>query len=207
MNAWKAFCDTVHLAALGIWAGFLGATAALAANVFPIMKQLDPMLPGYAKYPHEHWKIAAGSVAQRGFLILDIVQFVCAVLTVGTLGCMLALFGLPKRRPATIVRACAIGLALAGAAGSIIIVSPQLNTAIRMKWAAAAAGDAAAVAAHGAAVDQLHPISSRLLVGTLVCVLVALCSGLWATARTWMPTTGDRQPEYERPGLLSGRRA
>lgn len=207
MNAWKALCETVHLGALGIWAGFLGATGAMAAGAFPIMKRLDPILPGYAKYPQDHWKIAAGSVVQRGFLVLDLVQFVCAVLSVGTLGCLLAFFGLPKRRPATIVRAFAMGLALAGAAGSIIIVSPQLNTAIRLKWAAMAAGDAAAVAAHGAAVDQLHPIASKLLGGTLVCVLAALFAGLWATTKAWGPGSEPRASQYERPGLLTGRRA
>lgn len=207
MKAWKALCETVHLAALGIWAGFLGATGAQAASTFPIMKRLDPILPGYAKFPHDHWKVAAGSVVQRGFLILDVVQFVCAVLSVGTLGCLLALFGLPRRRPATIVRACAMGLALAGAAGSIIIVSPQLNAAIRLKWAAMATGDAAAVGVHGAAVDQLHPIASKLLAGTLVCVLIALVSGLWATTRTWEREEAPSASRYERPGLLTGRRA
>jgi hypothetical protein len=210
MTGWKAFCETVHLGALGIWAGFLGATVAFAANVFPIMKGLNPSLPEYAKYPQDHWKIAAGSVAQRGFLISDIVQFVCAILAVGTLGCLIALFGLPRRRTSTIVRACTLGLALACAASSIIIVSPQLNAAIRLKWAAAAAGDLAAVARHGEVVDLLHPISSKLLGGALVCVVLAFFSGLWGTCRG-RAETGERAASatgrYEEPALLKGRRA
>jgi hypothetical protein len=209
MSAWKAFCETVHLGALGIWAGFLGATAAFAANTFPIMKGLDPLLPGYAKYPADHWKIAAGSVAQRGFLISDIVTFICAILSVGTLGCLIGLHKLPRRRPATVVRACSLGLALACAAGSIIIVSPQLNAAIRLKWAAAAAGDVAAVAKHSEAVDLLHPISSKLLFGTLVFVLAALFVGLWGTCKAWAGAAAQesqRQSPYEAPALLGGRR-
>jgi hypothetical protein len=210
MTGWKAFCETVHLGALGIWAGFLGATAAFAASAFPIMKQLDPMLPAYARYPQDHWKIAAGSVVQRGFLINDIVQFVCAVLAVGTMGCLIALFGLPRRRASTIVRACSLGVAMACAAGSIIIVSPQLNAAIRLKWAAAAAGDLAAAARHGQAVDILHPISSKLLGATLVFVLLAFFAGLWGTCRGREQGAQDRNTaadRYEQPALLKGKRA
>jgi hypothetical protein len=208
MERWKAFCHTIHLVALGLWVGVLLSAGAFAASVFPIMKGLDPRLPAFDKYTGEHWLIAGGKVAQRIFLITDIVQFVCAVLSIATLGCMIWLFGLPRRRPATIVRAIALGVALACAAGSIIIVAPQLNAALRLYWAAAEAGNLEAVAPHRAAVDQLHPLSSRLMGGTFVCVLIAFVAGAWSAARPWREEEAPvKSSRYEEPALLRGRRA
>jgi len=139
------------------------------------------------------------------------VQFVCAVLAMGTLGCLIAFLGLPRQRPATIVRACALGLALACAAGSIIIVAPPLNAALKMYWRAAQVGDMGAVAVHKAAVDELHPIASKLMAGTVLAVFVAFIAGLWATARPWegaKATAASRgRGRYEEPTLLRGKRA
>lgn len=209
MSPWKALCETVHLAALGLWLGVLTAAAAFAASVFPIMRDLDPRLPAYSAYQGEHWLIAGGAVAQRVFLITDVVQFICAVLSISTLGCLIALFDLPRGRPATIVRACSLSLAMACSAGTIIIVAPQLNTALNLYWAAARAGDAAAVALHRAAVDELHPVSTKLMGGTIVFVLIALVCGLWATVRPWRPESLETQPTsaYEQPALTKRRRA
>lgn len=209
MSPWKALCETVHLASLGLWLGVLGAAAAFAASVFPVMRELDPSLPAYAAYTGEHWRIAGGMMAQRVFLISDVVQFVCAVLSVSTLGCMIALFGLPRMRPATIVRACALGLALACAAGTIIIVAPQLNGATRGYWAAARAGDMAAATMHRSAVDSLHPTASRLMGGTIAFVAIALFSGLWATVRPWTGSSDApaRNESIQEPALLKRRRA
>lgn len=208
MERWKAFCHTIHLVALGLWVGVLLSAGAFAASVFPIMKGLDPRLPAFEKYTGEHWLIAGGKIAQRIFLITDIVQFVCAVLSIGTLGCMIWLFGLPRRRPATIVRAIALGLAMACAAGSIIIIAPQLNAALRLYWAAAEMGNLELVAPHRAAVDELHPISSKLMGGTFVCVLIAFVAGAWSAARPWRDDEALVKPSgYEEPALLRGRRA
>ncbi len=209
MSPWKAICETVHLAALGLWLGVLSSAAAFAAAVFPIMRELEPRLSGYAAYQGEHWRIAGGTVAQRIFLITDVVQFACAVLSVCTLGCLIALFGLPRTRPATIIRACSLGIALACAAGTIIIVAPQLNAALRGFWAAARAGDSAAVTLHRSAVDSLHPIASRLMGGTIAFVAVAFLSGLWATVRPWNQAepSAPRTSVYEDPALLRRKRA
>lgn len=212
MERYRALCQTVHLLALGLWTGVLVAAGAFAASVFPIMKGLNPRLPAFEKYSGEHWLIAGGKVAQRIFLITDIVQFVCAVLSIGTLGCMIWLFGLPRRRPSTIVRALALGVALACAAGLIIVVAPQLNAALRLYWAAAEAGNLEAVAPHRAAVDELHPLSSKLMVGTLISVLTAFIAAAWSASRPWKDAEaaegiGPAGARYEQPALLRGRRA
>lgn len=207
---WKAFCETIHLLALGLWAGALGATGAFAASTFPIVRAENPRLPAYEAYAGEHWRIMAGKVVQRGFFISDIVQFVCALLAVATFGAMVSFLGMPRRNPTTILRALALSVALACAAGTIIIVAPQLNAAMAAYWAAAAEGHMEAVAVHRAAVDRLHPIASRLMGATFLCVLTAFVGGLWAVASGgWRPSGAEpaASDPYPEPALARGRRA
>lgn len=208
MSSWKAACETIHHLALALWLGAVVFAGAFAAIIFPTMKGLDPRLPDFAAYSGEHWRIAAGKVAQKGFLLADIVQFGCAIVAVASLLGMLVLFGLPRRRPATFLRALALGVALACAAGQIIIVAPQFNAAVKLYWAAAAVGDMQATLAHRAVTDRLHPIASWLLSGTAISVLIALTTGLWAMARPWQepaPSTPRATP-YPEPALRPARR-
>lgn len=210
MRSWKAACETVHLLALSLWLGVVVSAGAFAAIVFPTMRGLDPHLPEFEKYQGEHWRIAGGRVAQQVFLLTDIAQFVCATVTIATLVCMLTLFGLPKRRTATVVRALSLGVALACAAGLIIIVAPQFNAALKLHWAAAAAGNAAEAAKHKEVLDRLHPISSWLMSGTAGAVLVALLAGLWTATSGWREGTalGDRPATaspYPEPSLRTPR--
>ena len=134
-------------------------------------------------------------------------QFVCALLAIGTLGALIGFLGLSRRRPATIIRSCALSLALACAAGSIIIVAPQLNAALKLYWAAARVGDMAAVTVHKSAVDSLHPIASKLMGGTIICVLLAFIAGLWSVTSSSPGIEPPRPSQYEQPALLRGKRA
>ncbi len=212
MNSWRAVCETVHNLALALWLGVVVSAGAFAAIVFPTMKGLNPRLPDFERYEGEHWRIAGGKIAQKVFLLADVAQFGCAIVALSTLLCMLVLFGLPRTRPAIWVRSLALGIALACAAGLIIIVAPQLNAALKLHWAAAAAGDSADAAAHKLVVDGLHPVSSWLLSGTAISVLIALTTSLWSSSRAWAaPGAGVDGPgvpsPYPQPTLGRGRRA
>jgi hypothetical protein len=210
MPAWRAICETVFHFALAIWLGVVISAGAFAAIVFPTMKKLDPHLPGFANYDGQHWLIAGGQVGQRIFLLADIVQFACAIVSVSMMLCMFVLLGLPKRRPANIIRALGLTVAFACAAGEIIIIGPAINRALNLFWHAAEAGLTQQAASKQADVDDLHPIASWLLSGAAVGVLIALVAGLWSLAKPWSsatPGSAAKRSPYPEPALAKGRRA
>lgn len=213
MHSWRAWLETIHHLALAVWLGVIVAAGAFAAIVFPTMKALDPALPGFAAYAGPHWRIAGGKLGQQIFLLTDIVQFACAVVTVATLLCLFVTLGASpqRRRPAAWVRALGLSLAFASAAGQILIVGPQMNSALKSFWAAAGAGNADLAALHQGAFDQLHPIASWLLTGSAVGLVAALVAGIWSIARPWTGITSSGEPSeaprYPEPALLKGRRA
>src|SRR5689334_8572235 len=65
MTRGRRIVESVHIAVLGVWAGALVLAGAAAAIVFPVMKSLDPKLPGFSKYDGPHWMLAGGQVGQR----------------------------------------------------------------------------------------------------------------------------------------------
>lgn len=210
MNRWRAFCETVHLASLGIWLGFVLASGTAAAILFPTIKSLNPSLPGFQTYPRDHWLIAGGHVGQKIFMAVDIAQFTFALLAGLTFAALIGFLGLPKKRPATIIRACGLGFALAFAAGQVIILGPRMHHLMRNFWAAAQEGNITSADLFRAQFEQSHPIGSALLYGSCISVFVTLIAGLWSVS---MPLASDdslkssSSPRYEEPALLKGRRA
>lgn len=190
MSPWRTFCQTVHLVALGLWLGTLVMVGGAAAVLFPTMKSLDVRLPAFAAYDGEHWRLAAGRIGQQMFLVADLVQFPCALLTAGTFLCMMVWFGIGKRRGSTVVRALALGVAVAAAAGEILVLAPSMNGSLKAYWGAAQAGDNAAAAVHQRAFNDLHPIATNLLAVDAIAVFVALVMGARAASGTGQARMG-----------------
>ena len=70
---------------LGAWALVIVMSGAMAAVIFPTMKQLDPVLPDFVSTPGDHWSLAAGLVMRKVFFISDIAQLVLAMVAVVSL--------------------------------------------------------------------------------------------------------------------------
>lgn len=210
MNRWRAFCETVHLAALGLWLGFVLASGTFAAILFPTMRQSQPTLPDFSAWPGEHWIIAAGRVGNRVFFAVDIAQFTFAMLSGFTFVALIAFLGLPRTRPATLIRATALGVAMACAASQVIIVGPKMNSLMTRFWAAASEGQITAAEMFKSEFDRTHPIGSGLLYGSCISVFIALIAGLWSVTRGGSVATstspGNTSPAYEEPALLKARR-
>ena len=167
--------ETIHLTALGVWLGALIMTGAAAAITFPMMRDLDPALGAYPDYTGEHWSLGAGVIADRIFLVCDIVQFVCAFLAFATLGW--GLLAWIKRSIAGVVRTIAVGLAMAMVSYWLFIFTMQLDVHLDAYWAAAAAGDNEGAATAKSAFDAMHPLATKLMGAQAALVLVALVSG------------------------------
>jgi len=208
MSSWRAFCETAHIVCLGIWVGAVSIAAATAAVAFPALKGLQVRIPDLPEPSQsEAFRFAAGSVAQTVFLIGDTVAFACSLVAAVTLLLLIAIFRLPARRPATIIRAVAVAIALASLASIMLIVSPQINTAARMHYEAAKNGDAAAAQVHRQAVDDLHPIARNLYAAEIVAALTALLAGTCSLAKPWRGTSAAPAPSpYPEPALLSRKR-
>ena len=183
MSSWRAFCHTIHLAALGIWAGAIALAAATAAVAFPTLKHMDVRIPSLPPGSEsDHFRFAAGAVAQRVFNIGDIVAFGCAMLSALALLALVGAFKIPMKRPANALRALALTIAIASLAALLLVVTPSINAASEAHLAAVIAGNHEDAARHRAAVDDLHPLASMLMSIELVSVLIALLCGGWSLA-------------------------
>lgn len=207
MSSWRAFTETVHQVALGLWLGSLVMAAATAAIVFPTMKALDPRLPAFSAYTGEHWLLTAGQIGERVFTISYLIAFPCSLAAIVTLAVLVLIFRLPRTRPAVILRIIALAIAVAAFAAQLLIVSQSMNASLRAYWAAALAGENEVAARHQAAFRDLHPTASTLMGVTGVSLLVAFAAGAWSAGATASPRSNDStRPQLEEPLLAKAQR-
>ncbi len=205
MSNWKSLCTAMHLTALGLWAGSVAMAAATAAVAFPTLKTLGVQVPSVgAAFQSDAYRFAAGGVAANVFFISDVVAFVCALIACITLLGLMLGGHLGPRRPSTYVRGLALGVAVASLAAILFVVTPGISAGAKGHLAAARAGDEKAAAMHRKAVDDLHPISTNLIVAEFVSVLVSLFLGAWAAAGSEgsrSPSGGSARAVYPEPNL------
>lgn len=177
----RAILETVYLSALGLWAGALGMTAAMAAIIFPQMRDLDPVLGGpLGSYPGDQGVLAAGVVMARVFSVFDTVQVACAS------AALITAVALSRARAARwrAGRLIVTLLACAALAWYLLTVAAPLLADLSGFWDAAAAGDTVTADAFRAAFDARHHVASRWLGIVGVLALTALVTGgLGAGAR------------------------
>lgn len=208
MTAGRRICESIHMAALGIWLGALVITAASAAMLFPTMHRLEPSLPAYALYNGPHWLIAGGQIVSRMFLACDVAQIAC-LLTAGiTLGVSIMWLGLSQRRVSTFLRVALLLLVLGVLAYRLGFLEPQMTQNLRAYWTAAAQGDNEAAAKFKAVFDAGHPVQSRLLGLTAALVLALIGAAVWSVAQTDRPETAGATEAggLQEPLLARGRR-
>lgn len=168
----RAFADALALASLSLWLGVIVMSGLVAAVAFPTMKHLNPDLPDYTAFPHDHWKIAAGLIAREIFNLGALLQWGFATITATALA-----FGVFADRPARqlpVARTVGLFLAVAALAYWRLSVAPRMDTSFDAFLAAAKAGDAASAGTHRAAFDAMHPWVSYLLYFLWFCVLATL---------------------------------
>lgn len=178
----RAFCEHLHAVALGIWLGALGITGAAAAIAFPTMRRLDPTLPGFEAVS-DHWRIAAGSIMQRVFLLADRVQIACAVVgAAGLAAAMLTARVGPARSP-TALRLGGLAIAVGCLGLSVLWLSPRMNSNLDDFWSEARAGRPETALAARARFDRDHPTASALLMGTAAGLVLSIAGGAWHSLR------------------------
>ena len=189
--------EAVHALALAVWLGSLVMAGAVAAQVFPLIRDLDPSMPGHEGFEGEHWLILAGHVGQMTFNTTDLIQFVCVLLAVLSLIASLGAFGLPMRRFSVLARACAMGAAGLLVAYELFVLGPAMQQDLTQYWEAARVGDNALAQAAREAFMARHPEASRVLGLTALAVSIAIVAqvfsllGLTASQFTTATETGE----------------
>jgi len=188
MRSWRATCETINLTATGLWLGSLVMTGVTAALLFPIVKSQTPMLPKFALYTGEHWRIAAGQPADKIFVACDAIQFMCAMVAAVALATMVFVTKVRVRRPAMLIRIAALVFAFILLGTRFFFLQPWMDTHLHAFWEAAEKGDTVVAEQFRAKFDADHPIASNMLAATAFCVLLAMVFGAWCAAT---PEAGD----------------
>lgn len=180
-SRWLGTLDTLHAAAAGIWIGGVGMVGTLAAIAFPTIKKLNPTVPEFAAVG-DHWKIAAGSVANKMFVVADSVSLVCCLVCLATLGLGLSIRvkrGREHARSALwIFRTLAMTVAAGCLAYQLFILGPRMSENVHVFWDAARAGEVAKANAAQAAFDADHPIASNIIVSMFAAAWALLVGAL-----------------------------
>lgn len=170
--------NLLHAAALGLWAGMLSMAGVSAAMIFPGMKRLAPALPEFAGYSGDHWMLAAGTIANRQFMVLAWAESALALLAVGSLLALVASTrgGLSR---GLWLRCLLVGAATAVLLFQSFVLQPRMDEHMRLHWDAARAGDNATALEHKQAFAADHPLASGLMQARLGLLLASLTAGVW----------------------------
>lgn len=177
----RAALETVYISSLALWLGLIVMTGLVAASVFPMVKDMQPTLAKYQAYAGEHWKIAAGRIANRAFVLSSIGEGLCLIaaataLVFLTLHRQLTYIAAAARWAATAVLLCILGY-------SVLVLRPRMAANAGQYWKAAEEGDTARADAFALAFNADHPTASGTLAVTAVALLVALAVAAWTLSK------------------------
>ncbi|HYE62226.1 MAG TPA: hypothetical protein VD997_09535 [Phycisphaerales bacterium] len=181
MTPKRAALETVYIASLAVWLGLIVMTGLMAATVFPMMRDMEPTLGKYQAYTGEHWRIAAGRIANRGFVLSSIGEGLCLI------ACVTSLVFLTVHKQLTYVAAGArwatAGLLLMVLGYSVLVLRPRMAANVGQYWKAAEAGDNQRAEVFAQAFNADHPTASGTLAVTAVALVVALAVAAWTLTR------------------------
>ncbi|MFG0326981.1 MAG: hypothetical protein ACF8SC_06920 [Phycisphaerales bacterium JB037] len=204
----RLLAEIVHAIVLAVWLGCIVMAAAVAARVFPMMRELEPTLPAYAEYPGgNHHLIVAGHVGEFVFTALAVVQFLGVILASLTLLLIVGRLGLSPRRLVTMLRAGGIGLAAMCVSAQLLWLDPAMNAELRAYWTNAREGNVEQAEIHRDAFRDKHPMATNLLGGSALGLLIAIgaqVASLSATRRRFAADAAPGEPELEEPSLGRG---
>lgn len=182
MKALRVVCEVASAAALGLWAGALAMVGVMAAIAFPMMRDLDPSLPGYAAYDGEHWRIAAGSILDTAFGIGDLVGVVLLGVAILCAAVLAKLGGACPRTRLGVVRWVTLLIAAMVTVYVMGALRPEMNGLTEDHFTNAAAGRNAAAGVAREAFDALHGTASNLHIAQLGAGFIALVVSVFGAA-------------------------
>lgn len=165
----RPFASRLVLAAIALWLGVLLVSGLTAAVAFPTMKPLSPHLPAYAATT-DHWKIAAGAVANRVFTLAGWAQCALAALAMFALAAHLSRAARGWLNTTRLLLTLAAAL-LQGYLSFLLV--PRMNRTLSAFMDAARAADQQADTLRKA-FDADHPLASNLISALAVVLFLSL---------------------------------
>ncbi len=226
------FANGLYWLMLALWLGSLVFTGAIAAMLFPMMRDIDLSLPQYAAYGGSHSILLAGRIMAAIFFMQDVVELAAVAVLAVLLILQFSTFRMPLRRPANVVRVLAAAVLMLLVSYDTFVLAPRMNDNLGEFWRAAldvfskepapetalAGDDRIIVTPHlGAstaeaqrardAFDADHPAASRLMGFMAFMLVVLVFSSAAALSGGAAPTPASaspapRGPQLEEPELL-----
>lgn len=192
---------------LSLWLGSLVFTGAIAAMLFPMMRDIDLSLPQYAAYGGSHSILLAGRIMAAIFFMQDVVELAAVAVLAVLLILHFSTFRMPLRRPANVVRILAAAVLMLLVSYDTFVLAPRMNDNLGAFWRAAQAGEAAEAQRARDAFDADHPAASRLMGFMAFMLVVLVFSSAAALSGGAAPTPASappapRGPQLEEPELL-----
>lgn len=181
MDAMARRCRSALVVLLAAWLGALLMVGASAALAFPIMKRLDPTLPGMQGMD-EHWKIAAGSLFFPLFEIAAVGGLGAAVVAA-----LLAIAGRRALAPSWRALMPIAAMVIAIVAAVVALIQMDMGSNWRVMRAAIKAADWPRAAEARVRFNDRHPAARLALMGHAL----ALAGGLAAAMLT--PRAGPEE--------------
>lgn len=201
------FANGLYWLMLALWLGSLVFTGAIAAMLFPMMRDVDLSLPQYAAYGGSHSILLAGRIMAAIFFMQDVVELAAVAVLAVLLILQFSTFRMPLRRPANVVRVLAAAVLMLLVSYDTFVLAPRMNDNLGEFWRAAQAGEAAEAQRARDAFDADHPAASRLMGFMAFMLVVLVFSSAAALSGGAAPTPASaspapRGPQLEEPELL-----
>lgn len=177
----QRFFEVVHIVALSAWFGAVGMSGIVAATVFPAMGRMKPTLGAYPEYTGDHALLAGGLIAGRVFLIVDLVQFICGVIVLGSFVTMIVA-GYSIDTLTRVLRSVVLLLTMGLLSYHLFILMPGMTEDLRNYWDFAAAGGNEQAEIYKNAFFDNHEMAAgslkALMGATLACLVLAVWTGV-----------------------------
>ncbi len=174
------FFEVVHIVALSAWFGTVGMSGIVAATVFPIVGRMKPTLGAYPEYTGDHALLAGGLIAGKVFFLVDMVQFICAAIALGSFMTMVVAgysINTLVRVLRSVVLLCTMGLL----SWHLFVLMPGMTENLRNYWDFAAAGGNEQAEIYKNAFFDNHELAANslkaLMATTLLCLVLAVWTG------------------------------
>lgn len=174
---------TLLASVLGLWLGLLVLSGIAAAVTFPTMRELSPSLMTFALYPGEHWRIAAGMVANGIFGAANTGSWVCGVVALVAVTLLAASERGERRTRALLMARWFVVVPIVVLAYNTMILRPRMDSNLSAFYEAARDGRVEAADTYRAAFEEDHPNASRVLGAMALSVLLSIV-GAGAAARS-----------------------
>jgi hypothetical protein len=206
MSAASKLVNAIYWLALTVWVSVLISAGVAAMSAFTALpdEELGLRLEQFAAYDaSRHGQIAAGKVMEPIFTFVDLMQLVAGGLVIITLLAQMTLFGMSWRRPANLIRAVCILLAIGLFLFRAVAITPGMNQDLRAYWQHAQAGEVEPARARQQSFEAAHRRARPLFDASLLVLLIGVGASAAAFTAVDPSRASDREPvNLERPALV-----